>query len=796
MAGITSSSRLPDPDDFDYSVSHRTVPIPTVGYSSTRAHRPAEIGDEPGQARGGSGANKAGAGAGDYTRRRGSLGDRLLHRGGSVSQSTTAAGNAPSSRIVPFPTHAVTTSDGIHPQQHHHAASASGETHARFTSTSSDRDAAEEGNHDTMLRKLSSGRHEQDRLAREAAIAQQQQLQRQQTPRQAPRLPSINDFHDEARPDSLAIFNTQYGSHAPPAATTTANFSRPGHAAMAPSSSFTNSSSSPAYAIRPGNAFAQQAASSSSPAMRGTDSEPAIDRAESMAHRGRYSYASTGATAQPAHVNSPRRVRRRKDPTPFNILVVGAKNSGKTSFIAFLRHSFALPSSKQPYPADTPADSQANGSRSTSFTSHYLETDMEGERVGLTLWDSAGLEKHIIDLQLREMATFVESKFEETFVEEQKVNRSPGVKDTHIHCVLLVLDPVKLDNTVAASGVSKAAEAEGLDDEMDLQVLRALWGKTTVIPVVSKADTLTVGHMAFLKRAVWSSLKTAKLDPLEALELDDEEEEEEFDDDTLAAEDEDEARDGVVNNLDLSSSNSDYDDDSTSSSPAPKPSKRSNAAHARHPSLATTPTTANGHHRADDTPYLPMSILSPDPYDLPPFTNPSSKSAAMIGRRFPWGLADPYEPEHCDFLRLRDSIFSEWRGDLRELARSRWYENWRTSRLKNLPGQGKARVKGLGGITPTGAVPREGRSGGGREVRGVSSGGVLSGGGAVGGSVPRSVEAMVGGGGAGDGGYTPVAEQRSLSKAERMMGISAADAQSMPGSRAGGATYRGVETYQ
>lgn len=53
-----------------------------------------------------------------------------------------------------------------------------------------------------------------------------------------------------------------------------------------------------------------------------------------------------------------------------------------------------------------------------NFASTYVETEMEGERVGLTLWDSAGLEKSIVDLQLREMTTFIESKFEETFAEE------------------------------------------------------------------------------------------------------------------------------------------------------------------------------------------------------------------------------------------------------------------------------------------------------------------------------------------------------------------------------------------
>jgi hypothetical protein len=38
-------------------------------------------------------------------------------------------------------------------------------------------------------------------------------------------------------------------------------------------------------------------------------------RTESMTHRGRYSYASSAIST--SGINSPRRVRRRKDPTPF-----------------------------------------------------------------------------------------------------------------------------------------------------------------------------------------------------------------------------------------------------------------------------------------------------------------------------------------------------------------------------------------------------------------------------------------------------------------------------------------------
>lgn len=285
----------------------------------------------------------------------------------------------------------------------------------------------------------------------------------------------------------------------------------------------------------------------------------------------------------------------------------------------------------------------------TTFTDQYLETEIDGERVGVTLWDSVGLEKNIVDLQLREMTAFIESKFEDTFSEEQKVIRSPGFRDTHIHCVFLVLDPVRLDSNVLAAA-SSGQSTGGLDTDLDLQVLKALWGKTTVIPVISKADTLTTSHMTFLKRAVWQSVKGAKLNPLDALELD-------LDDD----DDEDE--------------DDEYDED--------RPAVKSRPNHARQASLSSTVS--------DDDLYIPMSILSPDPYSMPPYTKYAPKSQAEIGRRYAWGFASPFDPQHCDFIRLRDTIFSEWRSDLRELSRVKWYEQWRTSRLRNAPAS-KSRV--------------------------------------------------------------------------------------------------------
>ncbi|KAJ5288703.1 hypothetical protein N7478_001733 [Penicillium angulare] len=409
-----------------------------------------------------------------------------------------------------------------------------------------------------------------------------------------------------------------------------------------------------------------------------TDSIDPYARSESMTHRGRYSYASSAVST----VNSPRRVRRRKDPTPYNVLVVGARNSGKTEFLNFLRKSLTMPPHK--HPSRTPEELEEL-ERQTSvyegFTSQYLETEIEGERVGLTLWDSNGLERNIVDLQMRAVTGFLESKFEETLAEEMKVVRSPGARDTHIHCTFLLLDPVRLDENIAAAerfanGTSKATDTPVLgvlDQNLDLQVLRTILGKTTIVPVISKADTITSTHMGYLRKAVWSSLKKANIDPLEILTLEDQEE--------------------------YSSSESAYDESIAESEPA-QPTQTAETTEPTDGAAETEAETEIENKSTDETneqqiftprspsqrsrkstgslnmanPHVPFSILSPDPHSLASGEEP-------VGRRFPWGFADPYNPEHCDFVRLKDSVFTEWRSELREASRVTWYERWRTNRL-------------------------------------------------------------------------------------------------------------------
>ncbi|RDA93842.1 hypothetical protein CP533_6394 [Ophiocordyceps camponoti-saundersi (nom. inval.)] len=372
-------------------------------------------------------------------------------------------------------------------------------------------------------------------------------------------------------------------------------------------------------------------------------------RTESMTHRSRYSYASSAVST----INGPRRVRRRKDPTPFNILVIGTAGAGKTSFLEFLKAAAALPAHKRPSKKSEEDDFRMPNMPTGNFVPHYVEAEVDRERIGLTLWDSEGLEKNVVDLQLREMLAFVESKFEETINEEMKVVRSPGFRDTHIHAVLLMLDPARLDRNIATArklSIGSISDANGLqdlaalDEDIDLQVLRALHGKTTVIPVIAKADTITAKHMKVLKRAVWSNIKAANLDPLEALSRNEESDRIDEDD------------------YDSMDSSDNGGEGQTRYSPSGSSSG----------STRLSADRRNASDDDDDKPLLPFSVISPDLYE-----------PGVVGRRFAWGFADPYNEQHCDFQRLKEAVFTDWRTDLREASRDRWYEAWRTNRLKH-----------------------------------------------------------------------------------------------------------------
>jgi len=203
---------------------------------------------------------------------------------------------------------------------------------------------------------------------------------------------------------------------------------------------------------------------------------------------------------------------------------------------------------------------------------------------------------------------------------------------------------------------------------LDLSVLKALHGKTVVVPVISKADTCTAKHMEHLKGIVRMGLASANEDPLVSLEL-----EVDSGDESPTSTARDVGQDPFHEGAESTGDEDTFEATSASHSPRGRRTKAGRS----------SGSSFNGTKSAGITPglsFIPLSVISPDSYE----------PDEPVGRRFPWGFADPYNEQHCDFVRLQYSVFSEWRAELREKSRENWYENWRSDRLGS-SGRGRRR---------------------------------------------------------------------------------------------------------
>lgn len=152
-----------------------------------------------------------------------------------------------------------------------------------------------------LLRRSKSGEFKGSKK-QQAAQAREQELARQReaaaiskNPPSLPQLydgtapPELHSFDGGDRPDTTAMMSGRASS----------NYQ--GRGSIEPGRSSTAANSIPIPPIPPNSGSGK------------SDHVDPYARTESMTHRGRYSYASSAVST----INSPRRVRRRKDPTPF-----------------------------------------------------------------------------------------------------------------------------------------------------------------------------------------------------------------------------------------------------------------------------------------------------------------------------------------------------------------------------------------------------------------------------------------------------------------------------------------------
>ncbi|KAI0661929.1 Septin-domain-containing protein [Cubamyces menziesii] len=246
--------------------------------------------------------------------------------------------------------------------------------------------------------------------------------------------------------------------------------------------------------------------------------------------------------------------RRVRNPTTFNIMVAGAQGTGKTSLLRLILET------AEPSPTAT-ADQKAamerflRGApkRTESIQTACVEIcESKYDRLLLSVIDTPGLdfqEGHELKLerQVSSMVKYLDAQFSDTLNEESKVVRqSKG--DQHIHLCIYMIDPstvtteaarraessfptkVRSETTISykpsdQSAVTSGDESEDEDDEdeethennltmspVDIRVIRRLSARANVLPVIAKADSLTDGKLAAIKKVVRRDLLAANLD--------------------------------------------------------------------------------------------------------------------------------------------------------------------------------------------------------------------------------------------------------------------------------------------
>lgn len=165
----------------------------------------------------------------------------------------------------------------------------------------------------------------------------------------------------------------------------------------------------------------------------------------------------------------------------FNLLVVGRSGLGKSTMVNTLFKS-SVARRKEGQEEPLPSTTQVKKVETTVCEG--------GVTLQLTVTDTPGFGDHINNENCWEPITnYIEEQYGRYLTEEQKINRLLRIPDTRVHCCLYFIPP---------SGHSLSS--------LDVEVLRRLDKVTNVVPVIAKADTLTLEERDAFKERIRADL--------------------------------------------------------------------------------------------------------------------------------------------------------------------------------------------------------------------------------------------------------------------------------------------------
>uniref|UniRef100_A0A4W2DXX1 Septin 9 n=1 Tax=Bos indicus x Bos taurus TaxID=30522 RepID=A0A4W2DXX1_BOBOX len=185
----------------------------------------------------------------------------------------------------------------------------------------------------------------------------------------------------------------------------------------------------------------------------------------------------------------------------FNIMVVGQSGLGKSTLINTLFKSKISRKSVQP-------TSEERIPKTIEIKSITHDIEEKGVRMKLTVIDTPGFGDHINNENCwQPIMQFINDQYEKYLQEEVNINRKKRIPDTRVHCCLYF---------IPATGHSLRP--------LDIEFMKRLSKVVNIVPVIAKADTLTLEERVYFKQRITADLLSNGIDVYPQKEFDEDSE--------------------------------------------------------------------------------------------------------------------------------------------------------------------------------------------------------------------------------------------------------------------------------
>ena len=104
--------------------------------------------------------------------------------------------------------------------------------------------------------------------------------------------------------------------------------------------------------------------------------------------------------------------------------------------------------------------------------------------------------------RFREIAGYLERQYDDILAEESRIKRNPRFRDNRVHALLYFIPPTGHSYVSAHRSVCTSTHSPQRLREMDIELMRRLSPRVNVIPVIGKADSLTLSELKAFKKRV------------------------------------------------------------------------------------------------------------------------------------------------------------------------------------------------------------------------------------------------------------------------------------------------------